>query len=420
MNHVSTSTTLRCASGVSAHVDAVMAAEQVCEEALEGLGEQRADLAALFVAGDHAERVEHIAEVVRTALGPGTLVGVTGEGVVGRRREVQNASAVSLFAASLPGTRLRAFRYQDLPFAEPDDTDRLAEVAEAMGGASDLRAVVLLADPFSVPAAAAVQTISGAALGIEGVRRCPVVGGLASASGKPGGNSLVLNDRVMRSGGVGLTISGDVDVDALVSQGCRPIGAPAVITAGRRNVIERLAGRRALDVVRETVDGLDEETRRRLTGGLFIGRVVNEYKERFGRGDFLVRGVMGVDKTSGAIAIGDSVRVGQTVQLHLRDAETAEEDLGLLLAAQQLRTPPAGALLFTCNARGSHLFDRPDHDASAVADALADDEGRPMPLAGFFAAGEIGPIGPTSYVHGHTASAAIFRPGPPAPPLADA
>src|SRR5262249_10535075 len=138
--------------------------------------------------------------------------------------------------------------------------------------------------------------------------------------------------------------------------------------------------------------------------------------------------VMGVDKNHGAIAVGDLVRVGQTIRLHLRDSTTADEDLGLLMDAQKLRERPAGALLITCNARGARLFGRPHHDAAAVTRAFgvaaAGEErakgGRviqaaaleappAVPLAGFFAAGEIGPVGADSYLHGHTACVTMFR-----------
>jgi small ligand-binding sensory domain FIST len=207
-----------------------------------------------------------------------------------------------------------------------------------------------------------------------------------------------------------VTISGEVSIDVLVSQGCRPIGTPLVVTKGRRNVIRELGGRRALDVVRQIVESMDESTRSLIANGMFIGRVVNEYKERFGRGDFLIRAVLGVEQQSGAIVVGDSVRVGQTVQFHVRDAGTANEDLRLLLVAQQLQTPPVGAMLFTCNGRGTRLFGEEHHDARTVSEALKGDDGSTMPLSGFFAAGEIGPIGNQSFVHGHTATLALIRP----------
>lgn len=413
MSHLSTSTRLACCGALSAHVDAVMAAEQVCEKAGTALGAEPPDLVSLFVSGEHAQELAPIAEVVRRTLRPGTLIGVTGEGVLGEGEEIERRNGVSLFAASMPGTRLHPFTYQGLPHAKDErDLEGLSRVAEAIGasgGTGGVRGVMLFVDPFSVPTASAVSMLASTARVLEGVRRIPVIGGMASASTVPQNNLLLLDDVIMRTGGVGVTISGDVSLDVMVSQGCRPIGSPLVVTSGRRNVIRELGGRRALDVVRELVEGLDEESRRLIANGMFLGRVVNEYKERFGRGDFLIRAVLGVEQESGAIVVGDSVRVGQTVQFHVRDAETAHEDLRLLLAAQQLQTPPLGGLLFTCNGRGTRLFQEPHHDAQTVSQTLKGDDGSPMPVAGFFCAGEIGPIGNHSFVHGHTATLAMIR-----------
>jgi small ligand-binding sensory domain FIST len=305
---------------------------------------------------------------------------------------------------------MHGFTYQQLPHAEVEDREALARLGEVVGADKSLRAVLFLADPFSVPAASVISMLSELPRVVPGLKKMNVVGGLASASASPGSNVLVLNDQVMRAGGIGVAISGDVTIDTVVSQGCRPIGTPFLVTAARRNIIQRLGGRKALDVIREVVDALDERTRSLLTKGMFIGRVVDEYKERFGRGDFLIRSVMGVDQSSGAIAVGDTVKVGQTVQFHVRDAETAREDLELLLTAQRLYSPAAGGLLFTCNARGTRLFESPDHDANAIRGVLRTSRDEPLPLAGFFAAGEFGPVGNRSFLHGHTASLVLLRP----------
>jgi small ligand-binding sensory domain FIST len=221
-----------------------------------------------------------------------------------------------------------------------------------------------------------------------------------------------------------VSLRGPVRVDTVVSQGCRGFGPTIVITKARKNVILEMGGKRALDVVRECVEALPADDKPLLERGLFIGRVINEYKDRFGRDDFLIRNVLGVDENQGAVAINELVRVGQTIRFHVRDARTADEDLAMLLDAQQLREPPLGGVLITCNGRGSRLFDRPHHDAAAVVKAFSpgrggevlakggeeiDPEGPVLPLAGFFAAGEIGPVGDQSYLHGQTAVLALFR-----------
>jgi len=235
----------------------------------------------------------------------------------------------------------------------------------------------------------------------------PLIGGMASSARQPGENLLVRNDQVLSDGFVGLSLSGPVEIETVVSQGCRPIGTTLVITKARDNVIEQLGGRPALSALRETIESLSEADKSLLGNGLLIGRAISEYRESFNRGDFLVRNLMGVDQSSGAIAVTDYVRVGQTVQFHVRDAATASEDLSLLLGPQQSESarPAAGALLFSCNGRGSRMFDTPCHDISAARAAMPQ-----TPVAGFFAAGELGPVGGKNFIHGHTASLALIRP----------
>lgn len=411
MQHTSSATAIGLGCGLSANVDAFLAAEQVCEQSSGSIEPGSVDLAMVFASGAHADDLEQITRHIASMLSPATLIGVGAEGVVGTGVELEHQAGVSLLAASLPGTTLQSFTYRDLPhIKDENDTDSLLRAAEIVGADRDTRGIFLFADPFSVPAASLVDGLSRLPQVIDGLNRCPIFGGMASASTKPGGNQLVINDHAMRHGAVGVSVRGAVDIDCIVSQGCRPIGAPLVVTGAQRNVIKTLGGRRAMDVLREVVTGLGAEDRDLLTGGLFLGRVIDEYKSHFGRGDFLVRGVLGVDQQSGAVAIGDVVNVGQTVQFHLRDATTAEEDLSLLLAAQSLQAPPLGGLLFNCNGRGSALFGGPGHDAAQISQELASDDQMPMPLAGFLAAGEIGPIGNRSFLHGHTACAVLLRP----------
>jgi len=398
------------AAGLSGHLDPAGAAEQVCEQALSaGLARGEASIACLFASGAHAEQLPRIAEVARARIGPKALVGVSAEGVLGGESELEDQTGVSLLALRAPGATVRPFTYDDLPaMRDADDAASIERLARAMRAGSDLRAVLLFADPFSVPMGSLLPAMTRAgAFAARNRRRPPIIGGMASAASTAGDNRLVVNDRVMNSGAVGVSIHGDVAVDCVVSQGCRPVGEPMVITGARRNIITSLAGRRALDVVKETIAELSTDDRNLLADGLLIGRAVTEYKDRFGRGDFLIRSVLGADPNQGAIAVGDLAKVGQTVQLHVRDARTASEDLAMMLDAQRLHDPPAGAVVVTCNGRGTELFDVPNHDASMISGALAGDGA--FPLAGFFGAGEIGPVGDASFLHGHTVCAALFR-----------
>jgi small ligand-binding sensory domain FIST len=224
---------------------------------------------------------------------------------------------------------------------------------------------------------------------------------MASGANHPGGTRLCLDDRIITSGAVGVLVGPGVEVETVVSQGCRPIGDPYVVTRSERNIIHELGGRppmeRLLDIAR--LPG-NEDDARLINNGLHMGLAIDEHKVEFERGDFLVRNVLGADRETGAIAVGDLVEIGTTAQFHVRDAATADEDLRHLLAGRRAD----GALLFTCNGRGRHLFGVSDHDAGVLADQLAD-----APAAGFFAAGELGPVGGRNFLHGFTASIGLFR-----------
>jgi small ligand-binding sensory domain FIST len=229
---------------------------------------------------------------------------------------------------------------------------------------------------------------------------------MASGGSRPGANRLMFGDDWLEQGAVGLAIGGGVRVDTTVSQGCRAIGSPFVVTKSQRHLVQELGGRNALQVLQEMAQGLSDEDRQLIaTTGLHVGRVIDEYKSRFGRGDFVIRGISGIDDQRGYVAIGDpQLRVGQTIQFHVRDQATARQDMELLLEMQKIHGPADGALLFSCNGRGSRLFDTPNADADMTKDAIG-----PAPLAGFFAAGELGPVGQQNFIHGHTACLAVFR-----------
>ncbi|MEM1167040.1 MAG: FIST N-terminal domain-containing protein [Planctomycetota bacterium] len=415
----STPSAVRLAAGVSANLDATLAAESVAEQVGGALGDHP-DLAVLFVSGEHVGELTAIIEHIRAAVRPSLLIGASAYGVVGGTEEIEEKPAVSLLAGELPGVTVRTFRDSDLPRLDAEDEDAPAAVARALKLDDPPRGMVLLGDPFSFPASPALSVLSTVGNAFEDSPRVPIIGGMASSARQAGQNVLILDDQLLNAGAVGVCLSGAIEVGAVVSQGCRPIGSTLVVTDCERNIVKSLSGRPATTALRETIDSLDHTERAQLEMGLFVGIVVDEYKDRFGRGDFLVRAVLGIDREQGHLAFGDLVRRGQTVQFHVRDAQTASEDLGLLLDGQRVRRPAAGALLVTCNGRGRRLFGRPHHDAQAVQRALgealpgpedpaATPEVPTVPVAGFFAQGEFGPIGGQSHVHGHTASLAVFR-----------
>lgn len=381
----------RVATGLSTAEPGPDAFAEAADRAAGGLGEADVDLALVFAGAPHLGGIEHGLRAVEDRLAPGALVGCGAQGVVGAGREVEDGG-VAVWAASLPGADLETFHLQAL---------RTAEHAIAVTGMPELDqadAVILLVDPYTFPIEPLLAQLADDHAGL------PVVGGIASAGGGPGAAALLRDGAVARDGAVGVALGG-VRVRTGVSQGARPLGPEMVITAAESNVIYELASKPAVTRITEAIAALDEEERMLAAGGLLLGIVIDPNKPEYERGDFLVRGLLAADKESGSITVGEQVHVGQAVRLHVRDGDSADEDLREILDAKlgDLPEPPAGALLFTCNGRGSHMFDVPDHDASALAGAL-----RGAPAAGFFCAGEIGPVGDRSFVHGFTATLAVF------------
>ncbi|MGH2726774.1 MAG: FIST signal transduction protein, partial [Actinomycetota bacterium] len=348
------------------------------------------DLAVLFVSPHHIERVGDIVSALHAALRPGALIGCTGMWIVGGAREVEDEPAVSVLAASLPDTTVVPFALEHAQ--TPDGETFLGWPDEVPDGATALA----LGDPFTFPTGDWLERLADTHPGLE------VIGGMASGGRAPGHHRLIMDTEVRNGGCVGVLIGGRVAVRALVSQGCKPVGQPYAVTAAERNVMLSLGGEKPLDRIRETYAAADEADREAMQLGLHVGRVVDEYKTAFGRGDFVIRNVLGADESSGAVAVGDAVTIGETVQFHVRDAASADEDLRSMVGAAGR---PEGALLFTCNGRGTRLFGVPDHDAGAVARRLG-----PLPVAGFFCNGEIGPVGSRNFLHGFTASIALIVP----------
>jgi small ligand-binding sensory domain FIST len=383
---------MKCAVGLSTADRSGDAIDEVLDKLARALDGARADLAMVFSSMHHANALGALAaKIQERGLGQ-HLLGCTAESVLGEDREVELDAALCVWSIQLPGTTVRPIRlnwdqsgFRSAPSGlEP----------ESLAG----RTVLLLGDPFSFPTEEWLKLLNTA-------QPAPrVVGGMASGAQAPGKNRLLLDGDLFSQGAVGLVIDGPVAIRTVVSQGCRPIGRHLIVTRVEGNLLHELGRRPAIEVLREQFAELSPEDQAKAQDGLHLGRVINEYQETFKRGDFLVRNVIGAND-QGALAITDTVRVGQTVQFHVRDAETADQDLRLLLEAEQTGAQPAGALVFTCNGRGSRLFPGPNHDVDVVHELLG-----PIPVGGFFAMGEIGPVGGQNYVHGYTASIAIFGP----------
>lgn len=413
------------AAGLSSLDRTEYAAVQAFEQAADQLpqGPASADLAMVFFSSAHVGQAGLIASAARAALPNATIIGCSAESVLGGSLELEDRPGISVLACSMPGADVRAFPLTRLATIDPANPNQVERVRDIAGMTHEHRATILLPDPFGLPAARTISVVDKAArLGLADSERPVTLGGMASADNSAGGNAFLLDGQIIRDGGVGLSINGPVTVDTVVSQGCRPIGPNMVVTQGQGNIVNRLGGRPAFDAVREVIADLEEDDRQLLSRGVFLGVVADEHRRHFGRGDYVIRSIMSANEKDGSIALGDYVRLGQTVRLHARDASTAHEDLELLLDAQKLHEHPAGCLLVTCNGRGTRLFDEPNHDAATVRRAFEAvrkgspaigsaprGTGHPMPIAGFFAAGEIGPIQGRTFVHAHTACAALFR-----------
>ena len=399
---------MKWASAISEQTALEPAIAECVADLREQLGDAAPDLAVVFASFHYREGYDAIPSLVREQLGSGPfglnaplVLGCSGGGIIGNGLEVEQRPALSITAASLPDVALVDFhlegeRLPDLD-AGPEQWESLLQVNSAAAPQ-----FVILADPHSFP----VQNLL---LGMDyAFAGSAKIGGLASGGQEQGGNALFLGDRVHHSGAVGVALHGNIAVDTVVAQGCRPIGKPMRITQSRRNLLEGLDGESPLTVLRGLFPTLSQRDQGLMRNSLFLGVVMDDFIEEPQQGDFLIRNVMGMDDRSGTLAIGEMLKEGQLVQFHLRDAETSAQDLTAVLdryAGDNRENQVHGALLFSCLGRGQYLYGRPNHDTDIFRDKLG-----AVPLGGFFCNGEIGPVSGVTFLHGYTSSFGIFRP----------
>ncbi len=385
------------ASALSVHPTSGSAESEVLEALQSTLGGATPDLLVVFVTHHHGAALEGLGRRLRGATGARHLIGCTAEAVIGPSREAEGEPGLSILAACLPATELRAFRAVTVADSDGD--------LEIDGGPTildpSLASALVFGEPFSFAAELFLERFDRDWPGVT------AVGAMASGGHGPGQNLLLLDDEVYGDGAVGLALEGPHEIAPVVSQGCRPVGEPWVVTKVVENRILELAGRSALDVLSETLTQIPDGDRELLQQGPFLGLAVDARKESFERGDFLARGVLGVARGDRSVVVADEPRRGQTVQFLVRDAASATEDLRSLLAeeAEHFEADSTGALLLTCNGRGSQLFAEPHHDSLWLARELSTD----LPVAGLFAMGEIGPIDGHNFLHAFTASVGLIR-----------
>ena len=380
----------RIGAGLSTLESAWDAAAAAVREARSGpLGPAEVDLAYIFLSPAHLDEAEAAAEAVRAELAPRHLLGCVAEGVVGRMRELEEGPAVAVWAGVLPGAEIECFH------AAAVQTENGIAVT-GFPRLDDPTLVAMLVDPFTFPTGPFLARLN------ETHERIPLVGGIAAGGRRPGAQALIVDDDVHAEGAVGALVRG-APVLTVVSQGCRPIGREAVITRCEGNLVYELAGRPALERLRGEIAALTPEEQTLAARGLLAGLVIDENRPEYDIGDFLMRGLLGADEASGALALADTVRLGQTLRFFVRDAASADADLRRALGSAPRGARPAGALLFTCNGRGTNMFSEPHHDSRVVTEMLGTDA-----LAGFFCGGEIGPVGGQAFLHGFTATLAVF------------
>src|SRR5215211_6889117 len=383
---------VKIAVGVSESFDPVEAFSEAADAAARELGTS-CDMCVLFAGAPHLPLSKWILSAVHDRLDPAHLIGCGAGGVVGAGREIEEGPGAVVWAASMPEAEISTHHFR---------VEQAGEGLELVGVPAEPAGEcwIVLADPYTFSAETLLARLN------ESRPELPVLGGLASAAAG-GGGSLFRDGDVLAEGAVACSLSG-IPVLPGVSQGAAPVGPEMTITAARGSVVEELASRPAIERLGEAIGSLPAREQELARGGVMLGIVIDENRPEYRRGDFLIRTIVGADQEAGTITIGESVRAGQIVRLHVRDEASADEDLRETLATQAEALPAsgaAGALLFTCNGRGSHMFSLPDHDASAVQDALG------VPAGGFFCAGEIGPVGGRNFLHGFTATMAVFPAG---------
>lgn len=388
---------MQCHVAISQDSNAQQAAQVVSRSLQDAFGEKACDLACVFFSPHFAHDGQSLLAIIRKNLCPQIVVGCMGAGVIGGAQEIEEHPGLVLWG-------LRRSHMQITPFhlipTKNGETFTFEGWPGMLKEKVSPQTFLLFADPFSTPIDELFALLERHTLGAT------AIGGIASGGMNERKSQLILQDKIVETGVVGVAIQGNVKIRTVVSQGSQPIGERYVVTKVDQNVIQELGGLPPLERLETTLKALGETEREQAANGLQVGIAMDEHRAEFGPGDFLIRDLLGADRPSGHLAIADFVQEGQTIQFHIRNPKAAGEDLVELLTWERQQCPqeePKGALLFSCNGRGQRFFQKPHHDIAAVQQSM----GR-MPIAGFFAGGEIGPVAGKNYLHGYTASLALF------------
>ena len=392
---------MKWSSAVSDNKSLEHAIEECATKIQNEMGEQEPHLLIAFVSSEHQDKYDNLPKVLRQHLKLDTFIGCSSGGVIGDSKEIEYHASLAMTAAHLPNVEITPFKI--LTDNLPDGDAPPEEWRTLIGLSSDATPqFILLADPFSIGSEHLLMGLDYAFP--ESVK----VGGIASGGDQPGSNALYLGNNVYHSGIIGLALTGDIKVDTIVAQGCRPIGHPMHVTNCNRNTLLELDSQTPLEALREIFAYLSQRDQNLVHHSLFLGVVMDELQDTPQLGDFLIRNIIGVDAQRGSLKIGEVLKEGQTVQFHLRDADTSTQDLNAMLdkyATNHSIHQESGALLFSCLGRGSQLYGYHGHDTAMFREKLGN-----MPLTGFFCNGEIGRVKETTFLHGYTSSFGIFSP----------
>lgn len=390
---------MRWASAIDTDPLLSNAVTRTAAQLFKGLGNREPDLLTVFVSSHHAARFEELSRLLLREFESSFLFGCCADGVIGGGSEIEDRPGLALTGAVLPGVRMKGVHLDAAQVPPVYAEQRTWEDAMHLT-ASQQPAFLILGDPFSFETETFVK-------GLDRVYpNAPKIGGLAGGARQVGGSVLYLGNEVHRSGAVALALTGNIQVDTIVAQGCRAVGDPMFVTLAHENLIRELDGQTPRDVLAGLFERLSSADRDLFSQSLFLGLAMRTDTDRYVPGDFLIRNILGMDPQSGALWVNAHIPAKSVVQFHLRDASASAFDLERALTQYRNSTlsgPPAGALLFSCAGRGYGLYGQDDHDSNAFRRLVAD-----VPIGGFFGNGEIGPVQNATYLHGYTSAFAVF------------
>ena len=390
---------MRWASAVDTDNSLTAAVDHAAEKIFNDLGKQEPDLLTVFVSGQHAPYFNQLSGLLRREFDSAFIFGCCATGVIGGGREVEDRPGLALTGAVMPGVRMKGIHLDAAQVPPAYAEQHVWEDAMQMT-ASQQPSFLVLSDPYSFETETLVRGLDRA------YPSAAKVGGLASGARQAGGSALYLGSHMYRSGAIALALTGNIQIDAVVAQGCRPIGDPMFVTAAHENLIRELDGHVPRDALATLFEQLPPSDRDIFSQSLFLGLAMRSDAEQYVPGDFLIRNILGMDPQTGALWVNAHVPANSVVQFHLRDASTSAYDLERALTHYRASTVSAtssGALLFSCAGRGMGLYGQTDHDSNAFRRLVAD-----VPIGGFFCDGEIGPVQNSTYLHGYTSAFAVF------------